>query len=272
MSGASELSCMVDLPRSHKHHYEHPFFIVTSRLRDIGLVGWNERRWTHQDKAPSKRNRKARSWPKKSQWMQAFDPTSLRYYFYNEAAGQTTWDEPAEGFLPDDTVQYHIDAGVAPPYAALSPRALSPPSALDDQRVQRAPSDDCSPSSPAAAIVDAGSQRVSAVAETVMPSTPPRTPESCWSPSTSAAQRFSPARKGDLPRDVERYWLARYSLMSRWADGVRLDETSLFSVTPEAIAKHQASMLGTCGVVLDAFCGSGGNAIQLALQGNKVCS
>jgi len=36
-----------------------------------------------------------------------------------------------------------------------------------------------------------------------------------------------------------------------------------FSVTPEALAQHAASRL-SCEVVVDAFCGVGGNTIQLA--------
>ena len=269
MPGVQEFTSLVDLPRSHRYHYEEPFLVVTSRLRDIGLVGWNERRWTHQDKAPAKRNRKARPRQAKAQWKQAFDPDSMQYYFYNEAAGQTTWEEPASGFVPDDTVQYYVDAGIAPMYTPPSPRTLSGPAAPTEQRAQTSAHADSSPSSHAALHQDASPSSRSH-AQAAQPSTPPRRTASSVDPNTTAAQRFSPAKKGDLPGDVERYWLARYSLMSRWAEGVRLDERSLFSVTPEMIAKHQASMLGRCGIVLDAFCGSGGNAIQLALLGNKV--
>lgn len=38
---------------------------------------------------------------------------------------------------------------------------------------------------------------------------------------------------------------------------------SWFSVTPERIAKHIAERCA-CGVMVDAFCGAGGNAIQFA--------
>uniref|UniRef100_A0A803KES5 Trimethylguanosine synthase n=1 Tax=Xenopus tropicalis TaxID=8364 RepID=A0A803KES5_XENTR len=46
-----------------------------------------------------------------------------------------------------------------------------------------------------------------------------------------------------------------------------------FSVTPEKIAEHIASRVRQscdCGVVVDAFCGVGGNAIQFAKAGNRV--
>jgi trimethylguanosine synthase len=37
-----------------------------------------------------------------------------------------------------------------------------------------------------------------------------------------------------------------------------------FSVTPEALAEHIAERMKDCDIVVDAFCGSGGNTIQLA--------
>lgn len=39
---------------------------------------------------------------------------------------------------------------------------------------------------------------------------------------------------------------------------------SWFSVTPEELAKHTAERL-RCDLIIDAFCGAGGNAIQFAL-------
>jgi hypothetical protein len=89
-------------------------------------------------------------------------------------------------------------------------------------------------------------------------------------PQPPPAEWFAPVRKGELPPPVERYWVARYSLFSRWSEGVCLNEKSLFSVTPEILAQHHAHMFRGAGVVLDAFCGCGGNAIQLALAGNQV--
>lgn len=67
----------------------------------------------------------------------------------------------------------------------------------------------------------------------------------------------------EIHRDVVKYWLRRYSLFSRFDDGIKLDEEGLFSVTPEEIAKHQAAHCGS-GTVIDAFTGVGGNAIQFA--------
>jgi trimethylguanosine synthase len=64
---------------------------------------------------------------------------------------------------------------------------------------------------------------------------------------------------------LTKYWIQRYSLFSRFDEGVKLDEEGWFSVTPEIIAKHQASRCSH-GLVIDAFTGVGGNAIQFALR------
>lgn len=52
----------------------------------------------------------------------------------------------------------------------------------------------------------------------------------------------------------------------RFDEGIQLDKESWFSVTPENVAWHIANKCGY-DVVLDAFCGAGGNTIQFA----KIC-
>ncbi|KAG8442044.1 hypothetical protein GDO86_011003 [Hymenochirus boettgeri] len=72
---------------------------------------------------------------------------------------------------------------------------------------------------------------------------------------------------------LAKYWAQRYRLFSRFDEGIKLDEEGWFSVTPEKIAEHIASRVRQscdCGVVVDGFCGVGGNAIQFAKAGNKV--
>jgi predicted RNA methylase len=75
-----------------------------------------------------------------------------------------------------------------------------------------------------------------------------------------------------VPEELRYYWAQRHTLFRRFDSGVWLDAESLFSVTPEAIAEHHASRLagleGT--LVIDAFCGAGGNSIQFALAGASV--
>lgn len=43
---------------------------------------------------------------------------------------------------------------------------------------------------------------------------------------------------------------------------------SWYSVTPEIVAKHAAEKCA-CDVIVDAFCGAGGNSIQFALTCNR---
>ncbi|GMH13816.1 hypothetical protein Nepgr_015657 [Nepenthes gracilis] len=69
--------------------------------------------------------------------------------------------------------------------------------------------------------------------------------------------------------DISKYWWQRYILFSRFDLGVKMDEEGWFSVTPEPIARHQASRCG-CGIVIDCFAGVGGNAIQFAKRSNHV--
>ena len=79
----------------------------------------------------------------------------------------------------------------------------------------------------------------------------------------------------------DKYWCQRRRLFSRFDMGVQLDSEGWFSVTPEIIADHVANRVGELAdsaafgrglpgsnlgdnegiVVLDAFCGCGGNAI-----------
>ena len=78
------------------------------------------------------------------------------------------------------------------------------------------------------------------------------------------------------------YWQKRYFLFRKFDEGIRMNTTSWFSVTPETLARHQAKKLTQlCSplssdpehspvsqpaplVVLDAFGGVGGNTIQFA--------
>ncbi|KAH8349125.1 hypothetical protein KR084_006640 [Drosophila pseudotakahashii] len=66
-----------------------------------------------------------------------------------------------------------------------------------------------------------------------------------------------------------KYWFKRFSLFSRFDQGIRLDRESWFSVTPEKIAKQTARRLA-CDFIVDAFCGCGGNAIQFANTCGRV--
>ncbi|XP_038047408.1 trimethylguanosine synthase-like [Patiria miniata] len=66
-----------------------------------------------------------------------------------------------------------------------------------------------------------------------------------------------------------KYWVQRYRLFSRFDHGIKMDEEGWYSVTPERIAKHQARRCRS-DIIIDAFCGVGGNAIQLAFTCERV--
>lgn len=69
--------------------------------------------------------------------------------------------------------------------------------------------------------------------------------------------------------DIAKYWAQRYRLFSRFDDGIKMDKEGWFSVTPERIAKHIAERC-RCDLIVDAFCGVGGNAIQFAFTCERV--
>ncbi|KNC49479.1 uncharacterized protein AMSG_05495 [Thecamonas trahens ATCC 50062] len=83
----------------------------------------------------------------------------------------------------------------------------------------------------------------------------------------------------DAASPLHKYWRQRHRLFSRYDEGVQIDDEGWFSVTPEALAAHTAGrMVGTLAaetaprapVILDGFCGVGGNSIQFALAGAWV--
>jgi len=95
-----------------------------------------------------------------------------------------------------------------------------------------------------------------------------------------AADRLLPVTPSKKNKLVH-YWGKRFLLFSKFDEGVAMDTTAWYSVTPEKLARHQAKKAVTlcCGdngdggagkgpgvslVALDAFGGVGGNAIQLA--------
>lgn len=77
-------------------------------------------------------------------------------------------------------------------------------------------------------------------------------------------------------KELKKYYDQRYRLFSKYDSGIELDNESWFSVTPESIAidiAEKCQMKATeknmqIGVVLDCFCGVGGNAIAIAAKLN----
>ncbi len=69
--------------------------------------------------------------------------------------------------------------------------------------------------------------------------------------------------------DMRKYWSQRFRFFSRFDDGIKTDTQGLFSVTAEAIAKYIAKTC-SCNVIVDGFCGIGGNAIKFAMTCKHV--
>ncbi|XP_022830366.1 trimethylguanosine synthase-like [Spodoptera litura] len=67
---------------------------------------------------------------------------------------------------------------------------------------------------------------------------------------------------------LHKYWRKRHILFHRFDEGIKLDRESWFSVTPESVAAHIAQKY-KYDVVIDAFCGAGGNTIQFAKTCNR---
>jgi trimethylguanosine synthase len=69
--------------------------------------------------------------------------------------------------------------------------------------------------------------------------------------------------------ELAKYWSQRYRLFSLYDHGIKMDQEGWFSVTPEKIAEHIAERC-RCDVIVDAFCGVGGNTIQFAFTCEQV--
>ena len=66
---------------------------------------------------------------------------------------------------------------------------------------------------------------------------------------------------------AKKFWHQRYRLFSKYDEGIQIEsEESWYSVTPEKIAEHLAERCRG-DIVVDGFCGVGGNSIQFA----KTC-
>ena len=70
----------------------------------------------------------------------------------------------------------------------------------------------------------------------------------------------------------DKYWAQRRRLFWKFDMGIQLDPEGWYSVTPEAIANHVARQVASLAkgsegfIILDAFCGCGGNAIGFGKQ------
>ena len=85
----------------------------------------------------------------------------------------------------------------------------------------------------------------------------------------SAEHSLGKSESNPLGESLAKYWHQRYRLFSLYDEGIKMDNEAWFSVTPERIAKHIAHRC-RCDLIVDAFCGVGGNSIQFALTCERV--
>ncbi|EMD00005.1 hypothetical protein BAUCODRAFT_359529 [Baudoinia panamericana UAMH 10762] len=76
----------------------------------------------------------------------------------------------------------------------------------------------------------------------------------------------------DVPFEVSKYWHQRYNIFSKYDDGIWMTDSAWFGVTPEPVATRIAADIARLAppsktVLVDAFCGAGGNTIAFALSG-----
>ncbi|KAI9730089.1 MAG: hypothetical protein M1834_006081 [Cirrosporium novae-zelandiae] len=76
----------------------------------------------------------------------------------------------------------------------------------------------------------------------------------------------------EVPWDNQSYWHQRYSLFSRYDEGIWLTDDAWFGVTPEPVAEYIAEHTSTAisenkSILIDAFAGAGGNTIAFAKSG-----
>lgn len=93
----------------------------------------------------------------------------------------------------------------------------------------------------------------------------------CWKTKTKKKWNSSRSKTkvAELPaeilkdRTLTKYWAQRFRLFSKFDEGIKIDTEGWFSVSPERIAEHVAERC-RCDVIVDGFCGVGGNTIQFA--------
>jgi len=89
-------------------------------------------------------------------------------------------------------------------------------------------------------------------------------------PVGSAKKAKKKRKRIQCPEGIDKkYWHQRHRLFSLFDEGIQMDPEGWYSVTPESIAMHIAERC-RCDVIVDAFCGVGGNAIQFAFTCNHV--
>ena len=79
-------------------------------------------------------------------------------------------------------------------------------------------------------------------------------------------------RVSEVPRDIQKYWHQGYSIFSKYDDGIWMTDDAWYGVTHEDIARKIAQDIAAAApadksIIIDPFCGVGGNTIAFALSG-----
>lgn len=225
-------------------------------------------------------------------WVQAFDESTGFYYYYNTALGVSQWRVPKDGYdampgghllgevaplLGDD--QSEMMSTVMGDGAPMSEMFDPPPCpssgpCREKHSLYTGKHQGCTPRPETSGIHDDGIPDVpKASTHTRFASDTRDNDDDDDAQETRKQPRRRLVQYGST-KVLHKYWLQRYSLFSLFDNGIILDEEGWYSATPEIIAWHHATTIvrthGSGCVVVDAFGGVGGNAIQLALAGCRV--
>mmetsp|Transcript_16720 Transcript_16720/g.25158 ORF Transcript_16720/g.25158 Transcript_16720/m.25158 type:complete len:286 (-) Transcript_16720:14-871(-) len=72
-----------------------------------------------------------------------------------------------------------------------------------------------------------------------------------------------------VSHSIKKYYSRRYEIFHRYDEGILLDDVGFYSTTPQKLAEHHARRCNSS-LVVDAFCGCGGNTIAFARAGATV--
>ena len=70
---------------------------------------------------------------------------------------------------------------------------------------------------------------------------------------------------------LDQFWNQRYLFFSKFDEGIKIDEDSWGTTTPEAVAEYIASKI-RFETILDGYCGIGSHSIKFANTCNHVIS
>lgn len=200
-------------------------------------------------------------------WYQAYDMGYSCHYYYNCALGITQWEVPEQPYIPLNASSNHSECEI--PERGKQESGLEGDAHCEQESIQGVSCGEMGISGMEERTnyddnLSTRSEESSAHKEPNLVSLTDVSSTSAIIDNATAAQVRS-----SMPRQVFKYWLQRYSLFSKYDSGIQLDTPGWFSATPECLASHQAQRCRSS-VVIDAFTGVGGNAIQFAKYCDRV--